>query len=283
MDLLADVEASFAVREAPDGTWSGPNVAIAGYKRLYGGQLLAQALGVAAAWGGGAGGRLGAIPTAPKHVRSVQAIFCAEGVPGVEVSWSLEALSSGRSFATCSLIARQSGRVLASALSTLHAIEDGVSHQAPMPVVPAVGELASIPPGGALPVELKVVGDVSPDGLGTGAPELALYLRPPRHLAGDTQLAPQQLVAYCSDGTMMATAMRPHEGVGYGAPGVLATAVTAHSVTFHRGFSFDDWMLFTQESPSSHGARAYVRGDFWSAEGELVASCTQEVLMRVAR
>jgi acyl-CoA thioesterase-2 len=49
---------------------------------------------------------------------------------------------------------------------------------------------------------------------------------------------------------------------------------------FHRPFRMDDWLLYAQDSPSSSGARGFNRGSIFARDGKLVASVTQEGLMR---
>jgi acyl-CoA thioesterase-2 len=100
--------------------------------------------------------------------------------------------------------------------------------------------------------------------------------------AGADQLAHQELLAYASDLTMMVAAMRPHEGVGFGSPAVEASAVTSHTISFHRPVRVDDWLLFVQESPAAADGRAYIRGDWFDESGAVVASCAQEILIRLA-
>ena len=49
---------------------------------------------------------------------------------------------------------------------------------------------------------------------------------------------------------------------------------------FHRPFLMDDWMLFSTDSPTAASGRGFARGTFFSAEGAMVASASQEVLLR---
>jgi acyl-CoA thioesterase-2 len=108
-------------------------------------------------------------------------------------------------------------------------------------------------------------------------------MRAPRAPRDDaSQLAHQELLAYASDVTMMATAMRPHAGIGFGSSALTASAVTSHTVSFHRPIRVHDWLLFVQQSPSAAGGRAYIRGDVFDETGAVVASCAQEVLIRVS-
>jgi len=49
---------------------------------------------------------------------------------------------------------------------------------------------------------------------------------------------------------------------------------------FHRPCRLDDWLLYTQDSPSASGARGLTRGNIFTRQGELVASVAQEGLIR---
>jgi acyl-CoA thioesterase-2 len=54
-----------------------------------------------------------------------------------------------------------------------------------------------------------------------------------------------------------------------------------HAMWFHRPFRVDDWLLYSMESPSASGGRGFVRGSVYSRDGRLVASTSQEGLIRV--
>ena len=50
---------------------------------------------------------------------------------------------------------------------------------------------------------------------------------------------------------------------------------------FHRPFRADEWLLYAQDSPRAAGARGFNRGSVFTRAGELVASVTQEGLIRL--
>ena len=60
----------------------------------------------------------------------------------------------------------------------------------------------------------------------------------------------------------------------------LHTAVTSHSVWFHRPFRLDEWCLIAQHSPTLTGARGFGQGHVFDADGALVASFAQECMIR---
>ena len=53
-----------------------------------------------------------------------------------------------------------------------------------------------------------------------------------------------------------------------------------HAMWFHRPFRLDEWLLYVADSPSASEARGYVRGQIFNQAGDLVASTTQEGLIR---
>jgi hypothetical protein len=40
-----------------------------------------------------------------------------------------------------------------------------------------------------------------------------------------------------------------------------------HAVWFHRPFRADQWLLYSQDSPNSHGSRGFGRGLIYAADG----------------
>ena len=55
-----------------------------------------------------------------------------------------------------------------------------------------------------------------------------------------------------------------------------------HALWFHRDFRADQWLLYSQDAPSAHGARGFTRGSVFDERGTLVASVAQEGLIRLA-
>jgi acyl-CoA thioesterase-2 len=54
-----------------------------------------------------------------------------------------------------------------------------------------------------------------------------------------------------------------------------------HALWFHREFRMDQWLLYSMDSPNASGARGFARGQLFSAGGDLVASTSQEGLVRL--
>ena len=98
---------------------------------------------------------------------------------------------------------------------------------------------------------------------------------------GDEARMHQVILAYASDMNLLSTAMRPH-GVAWQTPG-LQSASLDHAMWFHKPSNFNDWHLYTQDSPSASGGRGFVRGAIYGQDGTLVASVAQEGLMRLKK
>ena len=89
----------------------------------------------------------------------------------------------------------------------------------------------------------------------------------------------QCVLAYLSDWSLLDPAAPPHL-VSFLLLFVPFASLD-HSLLFHRPFSADEWLLYDQDSPTASGARGFNRGLIYNQAGELVASTTQEGLMRV--
>jgi len=88
----------------------------------------------------------------------------------------------------------------------------------------------------------------------------------------------QCVLAYASDFSLLDTALIAHGKLMFDKDVQLASL--DHALWFHRSFRADEWLLYAQDSPSSHGARGFCRGSIYTRDGRLVASVAQEGLMR---
>ena len=86
------------------------------------------------------------------------------------------------------------------------------------------------------------------------------------------------VLAYLSDMTLLDASLYPH-GTSIFDP-TLQAASLDHAMWFHRPVTFDDWLLYTQDSPSASGARGMTRGSIYTRSGTLIASVAQEGLIR---
>jgi acyl-CoA thioesterase-2 len=251
-------------RGAATADFEGRNQQLS-YRRLFGGQLLAQFVQAASL-------------TCPgKAVKSLHALFPREGQPHEPVRYQVERHHEGRAFASLTILARQTPGVIATASVSLHAGEDGPSHQAipPVPAVPGAEHRVEL---SLLPWETRSAANL--DSPQPAPPEFSLWMRTP---PVSPALAPA-LAAYATDLTLIGTALRPIEGISQQDAGTAFTsAVTSHTLWFHRPFRTDDWLLLRQHSPLRAHGRCFGQGDVLTEDGSLVASYAQEALLRFKR
>jgi acyl-CoA thioesterase-2 len=83
-----------------------------------------------------------------------------------------------------------------------------------------------------------------------------------------------------SDFNLLDTAM-----IAHGLPRPESRLIIAsidHAMWFHRRMRVDEWLLYSTDSPSASGARGFARGSVFDRGGRLVASTSQEGLLREA-
>jgi acyl-CoA thioesterase-2 len=88
----------------------------------------------------------------------------------------------------------------------------------------------------------------------------------------------QQILTYISDYNILSSVLYPHASKAHW--GNTQTASLDHSMWYFRDFDFDDWLLYSMESPSASNARGFARGNIFTRDGKLIASVAQEGLMR---
>ena len=88
----------------------------------------------------------------------------------------------------------------------------------------------------------------------------------------------QEILTYISDYNVLNAAFNPNASKHNF--GNTQTASLDHSMWFFRDFDYNDWMLFSAESPNAFGARGLAKGNIFTRDGKLVASFAQEGLMR---
>ncbi|MFD1814576.1 acyl-CoA thioesterase [Rhodococcus gannanensis] len=247
---------------AADGVYEGGNQRLE-YHRLFGGQILGQLV------------RAAALTCPDKALKSLHTTFPREGRADEPVRYEAIRHHEGRSFATLSVVARQSKGPIAVATVSMHAPEAGPVHQF-TPTVPSVLSDEHRVQFDLIPWETRTTTDL--DSLGTASPEFEMWMRTPE-VDPDFGTA---LVAYATDLNLIGTALLSVEGLCQRGNGTAFTsAVTSHSLWFHRPLRSDDWLLLRQHSPLIAGGRTFGRGDVFTANGDLVASFAQEALLRL--
>lgn len=255
-----------------------------GFGRVFGGQVIGQALQAAQR-----------STEAPKIAHSLHAYFMRPGAEDHPIIYRVVRDFDGKSFATRRVIATQHGQPILSMTCSLQRPETGLAHQDTMPDVPPPEALKS-----DRDLRLAMV-DRVPDRF------RANFLRPrmvdirpvsPRSWLDPVKQAPAQnswfrvvapigddpamhraILAYASDMSLLGTATLAH-GVSW-ISHKLQTASLDHAIWLHEDFRADDWLLYACDSPWAGHARGFNRGKIFARDGRLVASVTQEGLIRL--
>ena len=258
-----------------------------GRQRVYGGQVIAQAL-VAACRTVDVAGR-------PPH--SLHAYFLLGGDPKVPIVYDVDRIRDGKSFTTRRVVAIQHGEAIFTMAVSFHRDEPGMGHQAKMPDVPGPDEVASdaeikarvlpLMPEAVRrfyererPIELRPVEIDRYLGRKIEGGRFHVWIRATGQLPDEPAIH-QCVLAYASDMMLIDAAMIPLGRTVF-EPTIMAASLD-HALWFHRAFRADDWLLYAQDSPNLSGARGFSRGLIFARDGTLVASVVQEGLLRERR
>ncbi|MBW2231739.1 MAG: acyl-CoA thioesterase II [Deltaproteobacteria bacterium] len=250
--------------------------------RLFGGQVAAQSL-VAA------GRTVRGVP-----VHSLHGYFLRPGDPAVPVVYTVDRIRDGRSFSTRRVVAQQRGKAIFNMAASFHEAERGYTHQLEMPDAPPPEEVASwrehierltgkIPEQfremvkRERPVETRHVHPPTFLGGPTREGPSQLWIRAREHL-GDDPFLHQCVLTYATDISLVDCVLQPHGSRGELGP--MMTASLDHAIWFHRPLRMDEWLLYHIDSPAAYGARGLSRGSVYTQAGVLVASTSQEALVR---
>ena len=262
-----------------------------GARRVFGGQVLGQALAAATR------------TTEDLAVHSLHSYFLRMGDPEAPIIYEVDRQRDGRSFSSRRVVAVQHGRPIFNLAASFQRPEEGFEHQSTMPDVPPPEELASLTdlqqelrekmeaqglpeaklprfllherPFDFRPVQKPNYFDPQP-----GPPEAQIWLRAIDRLPDDEHLH-RIILAYVSDYYLLGAAMRPH-GYSVLSPNFQVASLD-HAIWFQRPFRTDEWLLYAIESPGAVGARGLSRGLLFRRDGTLVAAMAQEGLMRVRK
>lgn len=253
--------------------------------RVFGGQVLAQSITAAQL-------------TTPddRMLHSMHAYFLLAGDIDLPIIYDVERVRDGGSYTTRRVKAIQKGRPIFSMEASFQTPEEGFGHQLTMPDVPPPEGLQNDRQiGEALreqapelyrltqlerPIECRPTEGASLYTALTVEPQQNIWIKAQGSLP-DSDRKHQVALAYVSDYNLLATALLPHRKQLSSKKMFLASL--DHAMWFHRPFRFDDWLLYSMESPNAGSARGFSRGNIFTRDGQLVASVAQEGLIRADR
>ncbi len=254
-----------------------------GLRQVFGGQVVGQALYAAKE----------TVPEA-RLVHSFHSYFLRPGDSQKPIIYDVEVLRDGNSFSARRVAAIQNGKPIFYMTASFQAPEPGFEHQKTMPTavgpegLPSETEIAQslahlLPPILKAkflcdrPLEIRPVEFHNPLKGHVAAPVRQVWIRANGTVPDDIRVH-QYLLGYASDLNFLPVALQPH-GIGFLEKGIQIATID-HSMWFHRPFNFNEWLLYSVESTSASSARGFVRGEFYTQDGALVASTVQEGVMR---
>jgi len=253
-----------------------------GTKRVYGGQVLGQAIKAAQN------------TVEDRHIHSLHAYFLRIGDHTAPIIYEVDRTRDGQSFSARRVVAIQHGKPIFTMAASFQIKETSVNYQEQMPVTAPPEQLQSIndflgnlseraPDKFRLtaslyaPFEMKPVEPVDLANPKKREPIRHLWLKATDKLPDDPVIH-HILMAYVSDFSLLDTNLLPH-GLHVLDSNIQIASID-HAMWFHRDFRIDDWLLYACEGVSTSGARGVARGRFFTREGVLVASTMQEGLLR---
>lgn len=283
-ELTAALTTLLDVEEIDTNLYRGPRQP-GGVGRVFGGQVVAQALQAAQRSIGEA-----------KAAHSLHAYFMRPGDENYPIIYRVVRDFEGRSFANARVIAMQKGQPILNMTASFQLPAEGLHHQARMPDVPPPEALRSerelrneiqdqVPEKfrrfflRARPIEIRPVAPRNwfrPEKIEPAVQHS--WFRVVGSLPDDPALH-RAMLTYASDMALLGTCMLPH-GVSW-MTGKVQTASLDHALWLHEPFRFDEWLLYSTDSPWSGHSRGFNRGRIYSQDGRLVASVAQEGLIRV--
>ena len=272
------------LKDLKNHNFAGNSITI-GSPIVFGGQVLAQAINAACR-----------TITNGRILHSMHSYFLEAGNLDLPITYNVSIVRDGGSFSVRRVTAHQKETTIFILSASFHKKEDGYNHQIDMnngikqpeellswtDMLEQFGEV--IPPRTKeflmidRPVEFKPVEVVNPYNKEDLPPFSNVWIK----LKGESNqldlATKQQILTYISDYNILAAAMNRHASKAHW--GNTQTASLDHSMWYFRDFDFDDWLLYSIESPNTSNARGLAKGNIFTRDGRLIASVAQEGLMR---
>jgi len=298
-ELVAGLICLLTVEKRAADVYAGPPQTD-GIGRVFGGQVLAQALQAAQ----------GTV-TDGKHAHSLHAYFLRGGREGAAIEYRIARDFDGKSFANRRVVAAQENEEgiavpILNLTASFQMPEDGLEHlDSPMPdvarpddlrpdielrreIAAAWGDKLSDTQRRMMlrprPIEMRTTDRLHWMSSEPRAPSAHSWFRVAAPITGaeDTPALHRAIITYASDYTLLGTSALPH-GLSW-MRNELVGASLDHAIWFHspkdKPPRADEWLLYATDAPWSGGGRGFNRGRIFNLAGELVASVAQEGMMR---
>jgi acyl-CoA thioesterase II len=248
---------------------------------VFGGQILAQMI-MAAHLDRNDGRVDGTIDG--KELKSIHAIFARAGDYTEPIVYEVDRMHDGRTLGSDTVTFAQAGKVMSRGLLLWSTDEPDLIRHTEWVTMPDVAgpddprsrEEHLVFPGAACRVVDAVnVWDADEP---LRAPALNVWTRFDADLP---IVAAQAVLSWATDGWLIGASMLSHPGVDQTqAHRTISTGVLAHTLNFHDRFRADEWLLLANESVWAGRGRTHGRCNIWTQDGRLVATYTQDNLVR---
>ena len=287
MNSITDLIDILTLEDIGNNQYNGVSKTI-GSPNVFGGQVLAQSLNAA-------------YRTVPKEriLHSLHSYFLEAGDLTKPITYEVAEIRDGGSFSTRRVTAFQGDVTIFILAASFHRKEEGYEHQMPIKKdIKQPEELFSWSDmlaqfGDFLPkklkdflsverpIEFKPTEIVNPLDQKDLPPILDVWFKVKGEAKNLEHGLKQQILTYISDYNILTACLYPNASRANF--GNTQMASLDHSMWFYRDFDFNDWMLFSIESPNTFGARGFACGNIYSRDGKLIASVAQEGLMRAIK
>lgn len=234
-----------------------------------------------------------------RTLHSLHAYFLRAGRPGEPIDYAVQRLRDGRSFCTRRVVATQAGRAAFELIASFSADTEGEAIAAAAPAdfeclpepesLPRYHDLMALQDPLPLPaawalrehgVDIRVVNAPWTERGPSSAAGIRMWIRANGSVPDDPRLHTAML-AYQSDESLADNVLIPL-GVTWGAPGVFCVSLD-HALWLHHPIDMNAWHFVEQWPITANRGRGVATGYVWSRDRELVASFTQEALIRLER
>jgi acyl-CoA thioesterase-2 len=272
------------LKEIENNVFSGESVTI-GSPKVFGGQVLAQAVNAAYR-----------TIKENRFINSLHAYFLEAGDLTIPINYHVAVMRDGGSFSTRRVTAKQNDKTIFILAASFHKTEEGFEHQSVMnknikqpeellsweEMIIKFGDFLPKSLKGFLsierPIDFKPVHVPNPLKRENLPAKEEIWFKLKGNIPKMDLPLKHQILTYISDYNVLNAAFNPNaKEYNFGNT---QTASLDHSMWFFRDFDFDDWMLFSAESPNAYGARGLSKGNIYTRDGKLVASFAQEGLLR---
>ncbi len=280
--ILQELVSLLELERLEDNLFRGPSRDI-GTDRVYGGQVLGQAIKAAQY-----------TVAEDRNIHSLHAYFLREGDHNHPIIYEVDPSRDGKSFSARRVVAIQHGRPIFTLSASFQLEEEGLEYGIVMPDVPAPDQLLSVREyetrhmerlpekfrrllSLSAPFDLKPVEFDKHIDSDASSPSRHFWIKTVDQLPSEPQLH-RSILAYISDYGLLTTTLVPH-GLHFLDTNLIMASID-HAMWFHRPFRLDQWLLYSCEAIFTGNSRGLAKGNFFQQDGTLIASTSQEGLIR---